>query len=108
MKTSINFSQRGRNACSGSYRRRTALLVCFFASILTATIWAAPFDKLFDFMQPDGTHIRLHGRGDEFSARFETLEGYTVIFDQAQKAYCFARQDTDGRVGFHRRPSPKE
>ena len=40
----------------------------------------------------------LHGHGDEFSARFETLDGYTVIFDQKQKAYCFARQDADGQL----------
>ena len=53
---------------------------------------------MFEFTQPDGTHIQLHGQGDEFSARFETLDGYTVVFDQAQKAYCFAQQDANGQL----------
>jgi M6 family metalloprotease-like protein/uncharacterized repeat protein (TIGR01451 family) len=56
---------------------------------------AAPFDKLINFQQPDGTVIVLHGRGDDFSAVFETTNGYTVVFDQAVKAYCFARQSED-------------
>ena len=98
MKNSIDRSQRRSIAPSGWRLCRAAFLGCLFASALTVSLWAAPFDKLLDFTQPDGTQIQLHGRGDEFSARFETLAGYTVVFDQAQKAYCFARQDTDGQL----------
>ena len=98
MKVSIDRTPRRSNVFRGRHLRRGALLGYLFVWTLTASLWAAPFDKLFDFTQPDGTRIRFHGRGDEFSARFETIEGYTVVFDQAQKAYCFARQDADGQL----------
>jgi M6 family metalloprotease-like protein len=55
----------------------------------------APFAKRIVFVQPDGTRIELFGRGDEFYAVFETLEGYTVIFDDAARAYCYARLSND-------------
>ncbi|MCS7089255.1 MAG: M6 family metalloprotease domain-containing protein [Verrucomicrobiota bacterium] len=59
---------------------------------------AAPFETEFHFRQPDGTVIRLRGSGDEFQARFETSEGYTVIYDQKLQAYCYARLAVDGRL----------
>jgi M6 family metalloprotease-like protein/uncharacterized repeat protein (TIGR01451 family) len=67
-----------------------------FAAVLLSlagTLSAAPFDQQITFKQPDGTMIQLHGWGDEFSAIFETQDGYTVVFDQANQAYCFARQN---------------
>ena len=60
---------------------------------LTGTLQAAPFDRQITFKQPDGTMIQLHGWGDEFQAVFETQAGFTVVFDQARQAYCYARQD---------------
>jgi M6 family metalloprotease-like protein len=75
--------------------------------LMAATVWqpgvvrhclASPFSKQFRFTQPDGTAIRLWGRGDEFSAVFETLEGYTVTFVPEARAYCYARLSTDGSV----------
>ena len=75
---------------------------------LTALLWivggctillrAAPFERQIEFTQPDGTRIWLLGRGDEFSAVFETLDGYTVVFDQASRAYCYARRADDGQL----------
>jgi M6 family metalloprotease-like protein len=56
---------------------------------------AAPFAKTISFTQPDGTPIELWGQGDEFYANFETLDGYTVVFDHALKAYCFAELAAD-------------
>ncbi|MBM3891178.1 MAG: M6 family metalloprotease domain-containing protein, partial [Verrucomicrobia bacterium] len=44
----------------------------------------------------DGTRIQLHGWGDEFHAVFETLDGYTVVFDPASKAYDYAQLSPDG------------
>ena len=67
-----------------------------FAAVLLSlagTLAAAPFDEQIAFKQPDGTLIQLHGWGDEFSAIFETQDGYTVVFDQGNQAYCFARQN---------------
>lgn len=60
--------------------------------------WAAPFQTQFEFQQPDGSRVWIRGRGDEFHAHFETLDGYTVVFDPARRAYCFAQRGTDGRL----------
>jgi M6 family metalloprotease-like protein/uncharacterized repeat protein (TIGR01451 family) len=59
---------------------------------------AAPFNKTISYKQPDGTVIQLHGWGDEFQAIFETLDGYTVVFDQTAKAYCYAQVDSTGQL----------
>lgn len=61
-------------------------------TLLFATgAWAAPFKDLrITFTQPDGSTVGIIGSGDEFSAVFETLHGYAVVFDPDQKAYCFA------------------
>lgn len=75
-----------------------ASALCCVLGAFSPGLRAAPFDKQFAFTQPDGATIQLHGKGDEFSARFETLDGYTVVFDQGLKAYCFARLGTDGRL----------
>ncbi len=71
--------------------------VCMVAVLALATdLLAAPFDKQISFRQPDGTVIQLHGWGDEFQATFETLDGFTVVFDQTPKAYCYAHRGTSG------------
>lgn len=58
---------------------------------------ASPFSRIIQFTQPSGEVISLHGRGDEFYAVFATLEGYTVVFDEALGGYCYARLSADGR-----------
>jgi M6 family metalloprotease-like protein/uncharacterized repeat protein (TIGR01451 family) len=80
------------------FKSRVGLLAAAMFA-LAGSLTAAPFDKNFDFTQPDGTVITLHGCGDEFSAVFYTTntpngsnDGYTVVFDQASQAYCFAQQ----------------
>ncbi|HEV2208313.1 MAG TPA: M6 family metalloprotease domain-containing protein [Verrucomicrobiae bacterium] len=67
--------------------------------VLLSVVWVArgaPFSKRIEFRQPDGTTVVLWGQGDEFYAVFETLDGYTVVFDAAQRAYCYARLSADG------------
>ncbi|MFO1476457.1 MAG: M6 family metalloprotease domain-containing protein [Verrucomicrobiota bacterium] len=59
---------------------------------------AAPFAKQIPFTQPDGTKIQLWGQGDEFHADFETLDGYTVVFDPERRAYCFASASAGGAL----------
>ena len=90
-----------RNSIRRSWLARllqvTALCVAFCSAGLLNLI-AAPFDQQIGFTQPDGTRLQLHGKGDEFSAVFETLDGYTVVFDQAQKAYCFAERNANGQL----------
>lgn len=66
--------------------------LCLYPFLLQA----APFAKHITFTQPDGTPITLWGRGDEFYAEFETLDGYSVVFDPSAKAYVYARLSADG------------
>jgi M6 family metalloprotease-like protein len=43
---------------------------------------AAPFvDEIFTFDQPDGTKITVRGTGNQFAARFETMDGRPVARD---------------------------
>ena len=56
----------------------------------------APFTETIPFTQPDGTQIMLWGQGDEFYAVFETLDGYTVMFNQQTRAYEYAALSPDG------------
>ena len=75
------------------------LLSHFLLLLAVLSLPAAPFrDRAISFTQPDGTVIELRGSGDEFYAVFETLDGYTVLFDQALKAYCFAQLGSDGQL----------
>lgn len=65
-------------------------------AVITAAALAAPFARRIEFRQPDGTSIQLWARGDDFSADIETLEGYTVVFDAATRAYHYAVPSADG------------
>ena len=49
-------------------------------------------------VQPDGTRIQLHVRGDERYHWLEDLEGYTVLRDPASREYRYARRIPDGRL----------
>ena len=66
------------------------LLALAFVLDAVPGIQAAPFANTISFTQPDGAQIELWGQGDEFYANFETLDGYTVVFDHDLKAYCYA------------------
>lgn len=78
----------------------TSPFACWVAILLLCqTAQPAPFRDLHvPFIQPDGTRIEVVGSGDEFYAVFETVEGYTVVFDHALGAYCFARKAPDGQL----------
>lgn len=39
----------------------------------------------------DNPDVQLRVYGDEFYARYETLAGYTVVYDKAEGRYCYAR-----------------
>lgn len=75
--------------------KRVVLLIGSLAC-MAACVFAAPFAKQIEFVQPDGTQIQLWGEGDEFYAVFETLDGYTVTFDDALKGYVYAAVSADG------------
>jgi M6 family metalloprotease-like protein len=76
----------------------SAMVVIAVLAVLLAAVsglQAAPFAKTISFTQPDGTAIELWGKGDEFYANFETMDGYTAVFDQTLKAYCYAELAAD-------------
>jgi M6 family metalloprotease-like protein len=75
---------------------KTNLVLFAVVVFVTASVLAAPFAKKIPFTQPDGTEIELWGEGDEFYAVFETLDGYTVVFDPQTKAYHYAQRSADG------------
>lgn len=78
---------------------KLCLALLFLCAAGGAVIGApyGPDGKLAEFTQPDGTKISLRVLGDEFYARTETLDGYTVVFDPAFKAYFYARLSADGQ-----------
>ena len=78
-------------------RGRGTVLVAACLLACAAFAGAAPFEKRVRFTQPDGAVIELQGRGDEFYAVFETLDGYTVAYEPAARAYCYARLEA-GRL----------
>ena len=74
----------------------TAWGIVVFWMSMAQPLLAAPFEQTFRFQQPDGRGIELWGRGDEFHAVFETLDGYSVVFNSQTKAYEFAQLSADG------------
>jgi M6 family metalloprotease-like protein len=72
------------------------VLAGLLLSITTSS--AAPMNGLESpYTQPDGTIITLKFFGDEFYARTETADGYTVVFDPDTKTYYFAALSPDGK-----------
>ncbi|MCD4843740.1 MAG: M6 family metalloprotease domain-containing protein [Methanosarcinales archaeon] len=51
---------------------------------------SAIFGETLIFSQTDGPDVELVVNGDEFYARYETTDGYTVIYDQDLGRYCYA------------------
>lgn len=55
-----------------------------------------PFSgKLFTFTNPDGSEVQVKGWGNQFSARFETLDGFTVVKNPQSGYYQYARLSED-------------
>lgn len=44
----------------------------------------------FSFGQRSGPEVELVVFGDEFYARYESLDGYSVIYDEARGLFCYA------------------
>src|SRR5262245_32062588 len=54
---------------------------------------SAIFGELLNFSQENGPEIRLRVFGDERYARYETLDGYSAIYDEALGLFCYAALD---------------
>lgn len=76
--------------------RASAAAFMMLAAVFVQTAFAAPFAKIVEFTQPTGQTVQLWGEGDDFRAVFETLDGYTVMFDKALKGYVYAELNADG------------
>jgi len=76
--------------------RACAAALISLAVVFIQTAGAAPFAETVEFTQPNGETIQLWGQGDDFQAVFETLDGYTVVFEIADKAYYYAELNADG------------
>jgi hypothetical protein len=59
---------------------------------------SAIFGELLTFSQENGPDVQLNVYGDEFYARYETVEGYTVIYDKEIGGFVYAILK-DGRFG---------
>ncbi len=55
------------------------------------------FGETFKFPQENGPEVRLVVNGDEYYARYETPDGYTVIYDPELGLYAYALKDDDGK-----------
>src|SRR5262245_18205505 len=51
---------------------------------------SAIFGETLTFSQPAGPPVGLRVFGDEFYARYETLDGHTVVLDTDLGLYCYA------------------
>jgi hypothetical protein len=51
---------------------------------------SAIFGELLTFSQEKGPDIRLRVYGDEFYARYEAVDGYSVIYDQELGRFVYA------------------
>ena len=56
----------------------------------------AIFGERLTFGQERGPEVELRVWGDEYYARYETPEGYSAIYDDAQGVFTYARLE-DGR-----------
>jgi hypothetical protein len=51
---------------------------------------SAIFGETLTFSQENGPDVKLVVFGDEFYARYETIDGYTVVYDIDLKQYCYS------------------
>lgn len=51
---------------------------------------SAIFGELLNFPQENGPDVRLRVFGDEHYARYETMDGYTVVYDESLGMFCYA------------------
>jgi hypothetical protein len=51
---------------------------------------SAIFGEILDFSQENGPEVKLRVFGDEFYARHETEDGYTVIYDESLGKFVYA------------------
>ena len=59
-------------------------------------VMAVPFsNKVFMFKNPDGSEIQVRGWGNQYYARFETMDGFTVVKNPDTGYYQYAKLSED-------------
>lgn len=51
---------------------------------------SAIFGELLRFAQQNGPELQLRVFGDEHYARYETIDGYTAVYDESNGLFCYA------------------
>jgi len=71
-----------------------ALIVCLLSMIGQQVLAVSAVPWPIEKTQPDGTKITVHIRGDEKAHWFESLDGYTLMYN-TQQYLVYATQDAD-------------
>jgi M6 family metalloprotease-like protein len=87
----------GKGSCGVNAILHPVLAMLAIGFFYVTSVTAAPINGMKTaFTQPDGKVIHLHVYGDEFYARTETEDGYTVVFDSTTRSYYYATLSSDG------------
>lgn len=79
--------------------RKSCIALPFVMLAALSGVNAAPYGpkgRPIEFTQPGGQKINLRVYGDEYYGRTETEDGYTVVYDAANRAYYYAKQAAKG------------
>lgn len=79
--------------------RKSCIALPFVMLAALSGVNAAPYGpkgRPIEFTQPDGQKINLRVYGDEYYARTETEDGYTVVYSAADRAYYYAKEAAKG------------
>ncbi len=75
----------------------TLCLGFFLLVVFTSVVEAHQGTRHVNYQQPDGgKFLNLHVIGDHLYSRTETADGYTVVFNPADKTYYYAVLNADG------------
>ena len=66
------------------------------------------FGDTLSFPQENGPEVRLVVNGDESYARYETTDGYSVIYDPDLGLYSYALTDDEGKFVSSKIPISEE
>lgn len=82
---------------AGYYARNAAIFVVWNCCNLLSAAPYGPEGMPIEWTQSNGEKIQLNVYGDEFFARTETLDGYTVVHDPSTGDYHYAERSVDGK-----------
>ena len=75
---------------------KKTLLVFVIALVCFVQLTSAPYNgEVFSFEQPDGSTVEALIFGDEFYARCESFDGYTLVRDEETGWLCYAELSED-------------